>query len=150
MNKENRNAFLMMIKKSEGTYKYGEDGGYNVIVGGTLFNDYSKHPNVKVYLPRLKIYSTAAGAYQLLHRYWVAYCKQLDLHDFSPITQDLIAIQQIKECKALDDIDAGRFDAAVHKCRRIWASLPNSMYGQHTNTLEFVRNAYVDAGGKLA
>jgi len=49
----------------------------------------------------------------LLARYFEAYKKQLNLPDFSPDSQDKIAIQQIKEQKALDDVDAGRFDLAV-------------------------------------
>jgi muramidase (phage lysozyme) len=146
----NRKAFLDMLSHSEGTDRFGDENGYNVVVGGSLFNDYSKHPKIKVYFPKLKIYSTAAGRYQLLHRYWLAYCKQLDLHDFSPITQDLIALQQIKECKALDDIDAGRFDIAVHKCRRIWASLPGAGYGQHENKIEPLRTAFLEAGGTMS
>ena len=50
--------------------------GYDVIVGGELFTDYSDHPRKLVTLnPKLK--STGAGRYQLLSRWWDAYCKQL-------------------------------------------------------------------------
>ncbi|MGC7995735.1 lysozyme, partial [Salmonella enterica] len=74
--------------------------------------------------------STAAGRYQLLARYFDAYKKQLNLPDFSPASQDAIALQQIKERGALADVDAGRFDIAVGKVRNIWASLPGAGYGQ--------------------
>ena len=46
--------------------------GYDVIVGGELFTDYSDHPRKLVTLnPKLK--STGAGRYQLLSRWWDAY-----------------------------------------------------------------------------
>ena len=52
--------------------------GYDVIVGGELFTDYSDHPRKLVTLnPKLK--STGAGRYQLLSRWWDAYRKQLGL-----------------------------------------------------------------------
>ena len=61
--------------------------GYDVIVGGELFTDYSDHPRKLVTLnPKLK--STGAGRYQLLSRWWDAYRKQLGLKDFSPKSQD--------------------------------------------------------------
>ena len=74
--------------------------GYDVIVGGELFTDYSDHPRKLVTLnPKLK--STGAGRYQLLSRWWDAYRKQLGLKDFSPKSQDAVALQQIKERGAL-------------------------------------------------
>ena len=145
----NRKAFLKMISVSEGTSRYPHDG-YKTIVGGAQFRDYDYHPHVRVFLPKLNIYSTAAGRYQLLYRYWLAYCKSLKLTGFTPDVQDAIALQQIRECKALDDIDNGRFDVAVKKCSRIWASLPFATYGQHTNSLDDLRIAYVRAGGVIA
>ena len=69
--------------------------GYDVIVGGELFTDYSDHPHKLVTLnPKLK--STGAGRYQLLSRWWDAYRKQLGLKGFSPKSQDAVALQQIK------------------------------------------------------
>lgn len=148
----NRKAFLDMIAYSEiGPRLLAQsDNGYNVIVGGELFSGYADHPRKLVRLPKLGISSTAAGRYQLLMRYWDAYRKRLKLSDFSPASQDAVALQQIKECGALPDIDAGRFDAAVKKCARIWASLPGAGYGQHENDLDKLRFAYVGAGGKLS
>ena len=68
--------------------------GYDVIVGGELFTDYSDHLSQTVTLnPKLK--STGAGRYQLLSRQ-DAYRKQLGLKDFSPKSQDAVALQQIR------------------------------------------------------
>jgi len=142
----NRKAFLDMIAFSEGTAHLG-DNGYNVLVGGKLFDGYADHPRRVVRLNE-KLSSSAAGRYQLLARYFDFYKKLLKLPDFSPESQDAIAIQQIKECRALNDIDAGLFDIAIRKCSRIWASFPGAGYGQHENKLENLRAAYEKAGGK--
>jgi len=146
----NRKAFLDMIAESEGTARIGDQDGYNVVVGGTTFDGYADHPRELVVLNKKGLKSTAAGRYQLLSRYYDAYKKSLRLRDFSPASQDAIAIQQIKECRALEDVDVGRFDIAVKKCARIWASLPGAGYGQHENKLADIRIAYVNAGGTLA
>lgn len=146
----NERAFLSMIAFSEGTSTIkASDNGYNVIVGGKLFQGYMDHPRKLVKLNE-KLSSTAAGRYQLLSRYFDAYKKSLKLPDFSPASQDAIAVQQIKECRALDDVKAGRFAVAVDKCKRIWASLPGAGYGQHENKIEKLQVAYLDAGGTLA
>lgn len=143
----NRKAFLDMIATSEGTINLG-DNGYNVVVGGTLFDSYTDHPRQLVRL-NPKLSSTAAGRYQLLARYYDSYKKSLDLPDFSPDSQDQIALQQIKECRAIADIDLGHFDEAVRKCAHIWASLPGAGYGQHENSLSKLRAAYTAAGGTI-
>lgn len=145
----NLGAFLDTIAASEGTYGLGDDG-YNVLVGSTpahplLFPSYADHPRI---LNRT-CDSTAAGRYQLLERYYDDYADLLGLDDFSPASQDAIAVQQIKECLALDDATAGRFAQAVQKCAHIWASLPNAGYGQHENTLAVLQQKFADFGGAL-
>lgn len=145
---DNIKAFLDTISFSEGTYGKG-DNGYNVLVGGTLFEGYADHPRKRVFLPRYGIHSTAAGRYQLLERYYDAYKRQLNLPDFSPPSQDAIALKQIKERRALDDIIAGRFNEAVLKCSNIWASFPGAGYGQHENSLRKLQAAYLKFGGIL-
>ena len=132
------------------------DNGYNVIVGGELFDDkgtpdelfddYADHPRKVVDLGR-GLKSSAAGRYQILARYFDAYKKTLGLKDFSPASQDAIAIQMIKEQRAMPDVLAGRFDEAIRKCSNIWASLPGAGYGQHENKLVDLRKAFIEAGG---
>lgn len=152
----NQCAFLDMLAFSE----LGEDipklsdDGYNVIVGSTktaliLFNDYSKHPNKLVKLPKLGIASTAAGRYQLLNRYYAPYATLLGLKDFSPVSQDRIALQQIKERKAIALIDGGLITQAIMQCSNIWASLPGNNYGQHQNSMAKLIAAYKQAGGSF-
>lgn len=145
----NRKAFLTMIATAEGTVNLG-DNGYNVLVGGSLFTGYADHPRKAVYLPKYKIKSTAAGRYQILSRYYTFYKKLLKLKDFSPASQDAIAIQMIKEQHALEDVDEGRVDAAIKKVSNIWASMPGAGYGQREVAIASLRKSFVDAGGLIA
>src|ERR1700752_3883011 len=99
----NQKAFLDMLAWSEGTdngVQPTKNHGYDVIVGGELFTDYSDHPRKLVMLGR-RLASTAAGRYLLLARDWYIYKRQLNLTDYSPASQDAVAIQQIKESGAL-------------------------------------------------
>jgi muramidase (phage lysozyme) len=149
---ENVRAFLDLIAWSEGTdngRQPTKDSGYDVIVGGSLFTSYADHPRKLVDLPRLGIKSTAAGRYQILSRFFDHYRKALGLPDFSPESQDRIALQLIRECRALDDIKAGRIEQAIHKCRSRWASLPGANYGQHEHKVGNLLAAYSKAGGAL-
>lgn len=150
-------AFLDMIAVAEGTAGIGDDG-YNVIVGSTpstpiLFDDYAAHPNRRIpfrYQGGAQGHSTAAGRYQILHRFAIHYIAQLGLADFGPESQDAIALQLIRECRAMEDIIAGRIDDAAHKCRSRWASLPGAGYGQHEQQISTLRRAYTDHGGVIA
>lgn len=145
----NEAAFLDMLAISEGTAGKGDDG-YNVLVGGNLFAGYVDHPRIKVFIPRLKIYSTAAGRYQLLAQYFNVYKKMLALPDFSPDSQDRIALHQIEERGASDLVRHGHFNDAVATCAGCWASLPGSGYGQGTNSLTDLQTAFLRAGGTIA
>lgn len=145
-------AFLDMLAFSEGTdngKQATSDHGYDVLVGGGTFKSYADHPRVLVDLPRYKIKSTAAGRYQELSRNYDAYRALLKLQDFGPLSQDRIAVQQIRECGALPDVVAGRFDEAVRKVRKIWASLPGAGYGQHEQQIDKLRSVFANAGGRL-
>lgn len=145
-------AFLDTIAYSEGTDKPGQptkDRGYDVLVGGGLFTGYADHPRKLIDLPRLGIKSTAAGRYQILARYYDVYKAQLGLRDFSPASQDKIAIQLIRECKALDDIDTGRITEALRKCRSRWASLPGAGYGQHEHKVDTLVAVFKRRGGVI-
>ena len=145
-------AFLDMLAWSEGTdngRQPTKNRGYDVLVGGGLFTDLSKHPAKLVRLnPRLA--STAAGRYQFLSRTWGSLQKQLGLPDFGPLSQDKACIELIRGRKALLAVKAGRFDQAVALCSKEWASLPGAGYGQHEQKLERLRQAYVKAGGEVA
>lgn len=146
-------AFLDMLAWSEGTDNGKQptrNCGYDVIVGGELFSDYTDHPRKLVLLPTLGIKSTAAGRYQLLSKYWDAYRTSLKLTGgFTPENQDRVAIRQICEQGALKDIQAGRVTNAITRCSNIWASLPGAGYGQHEHDSEDLIAYYVSVGGEL-
>lgn len=148
----NLKAFLDMIAWSEigPQVLAGSDNGYNVLVGSTpthilTFPSYAAHPNIL----NEKLNSTAAGRYQILHRYFIVYQQRLHLPDFSPANQDAAAIQQITESHAIATIDAGDIVTAIGQCSHIWASLPGNTYGQRTNTLTDLQDAFTGAGGIL-
>ena len=145
-------AFLDMIKWSEIGPEMiaASDDGYNVLVGSLpgklkLFHGYAHHPHILNH----KLDSTAAGGYQIIYPTWMNLAEKLRLSSFRPICQDMAAIGLLHERNAMDDIVNGRFESAVFKCSREWASLPGSTAGQHVNKIHDLQMAYVKAGGKL-
>ena len=88
--------------------------------------DYSDHPRKLVTLKSKKLKSTGAGRYQLFPVGGCAHRKQLGLKDFSPKSQDAVALQQIKERGALPMIDRGDIRQAIDRCSNIWASPPGA------------------------
>ena len=134
----NETAFLATIAYSEGA-------DYNVLYGGGTFDDYSTHPNQAVTAGGWT--STAAGRYQILYKTWQYLCTKLGLSDFSPATQDAMALELIAEKAALSDVQAGNFADAVAKCAKTWASLPGSPYGQPTHPLSTLATVYASNGG---
>ena len=145
----NQKAFLTMIAVSEGTEKLGNNG-YNVLFGGELFTNYADHPRKEVFIPRLGIETSAAGRYQIEKGTFDFYKKKLDLVDFSPKSQDTIALALIADHCALDDVNCGRVEKAVAKCSSVWASFQGSKAGQPTNSVGVLIASFKSAGGKLA
>lgn len=139
----NVQAMLRVIRTGEGT---ADANGYRRLFGGKLFDSYADHPRVKVSASGYT--STAAGAYQALASSWDETKRIMQLPDFSPQSQDLFALGRIAARGALDDVIAGRFDAALKKISREWASLPYSPYGQPTISLDRARGLYAMAGGE--
>lgn len=156
----NRGAFLDMLAVSEGTSTNPETGcaGYDIIVTGIdgkteTFWDFSDHPFANGRPPKTinhaGLTSTASGRYQQMLHDWAYYRALLNLPDFGPMSQDLLALQHIRECGALPDVDAGRFAQAVFKCKNIWASLPGAGYGQHENDLAALQSVFRQSGGMV-
>jgi muramidase (phage lysozyme) len=143
----NVRAMQTAIAVGEGT---DDDLGYYRIVGGKTFSDDSHHPNVRVYLPRYDVWSTAAGRYQIIYPTWRALQKQYGFPDFSPESQDEAAVALIAGRWALEDVIAGRFPDAIHKLAKEWASLPGSTAGQRIEDYSRLAEAYVSAGGTFA
>ena len=113
-----RKAFLDMLAWSEGTdngRQKTRNHGYDVIVGGELFTDYSDHPSQTCHAkPKTQI--NRRRTLPASSRWWDAYRKQFGLKDFSPKSQDAVALQQIKERGALPMIDRGDIRQAIDRC----------------------------------
>jgi muramidase (phage lysozyme) len=99
---ENPNVqkFLDFLGKAEGA-------DYDVIVGGKKFNDFSKHPRI-VGLRTKEGPSTAAGKYQITKTTYDDFAPKLGITDFSPRSQDRLAVAIFQKEKALADIEKRR------------------------------------------
>ncbi len=148
---ERLKRFLDLIAWSEGTSTnpITQNNGYDVIVSGVnghnSFTDYSTHPFANGREPievRPGLYSTASGRYQLMLHWWGPYQKILLLNDFSPLSQDKIALQQIKERHAIQPILDGNVSFAITACSNIWASFPGNDYGQGGRSLSELLSKY--------
>ncbi|MBU9829870.1 glycoside hydrolase family 104 protein [Rahnella sp. FC061912-K] len=158
---KNLKAFLDMLAWSEGTSTSPatKNNGYDVIVTGIdkkpeVFTDYSDHPfnngrKSKV-INSKGLTSNASGRYQFMLKDWAHYKAQLGLKDFGPASQDMWAIQLIRERKALPDIELGNIASAIAKCRNIWASLPGAGYGQREHKAVELIAQYQKQGGTLS
>ena len=93
----NVKAFLDVLAKPE------SGGRYNVSVGGKTFTDMSKHPEMY----NAELNSDAAGRYQFLSTTYKPIARRLGLKDFSPQSQDLAAVQYLKDLGVLDEIQSG-------------------------------------------
>lgn len=153
---DNVKAFRDVIAWAEGTStsRYTQNNGYDVIVDGInsphIFTDYSTHPNILVTVNRKGLKSTAAGRYQLLGKYWTHYRDKLNLPDYSPDSQDAVAVQLIKEQGAYSDVLAGRIEVAIQKCSNIWASFPGAGYNQREHRMSDLVAVFKKFGGKVA
>lgn len=153
----NVKAFLWMLRYGEGT---SGPQGFRVVFGGghflgpdglpDTFDDFKDHPRkviTRTFKNGVRVSSTAAGAYQYLSKTWDGLVAQYGFNDFSPRNQDLGAVALVKGRGALEDIKAGRFEVAVQKCNKEWASLPGSPYGQPVVTMAEARAHYEKHGG---
>lgn len=142
---QNLIKFLSLVGISEGTSTspITKNNGYDVIVtsvnGPSIFTDYSTHPfeNRPPLVVRLvpRVLSDAAGRYQIMLHNFDVYKVQLKLPDFSPASQDKIALQMIGERHATTLIEAGNIEAAIEACSNIWASFPGNTYGQNPHQM---------------
>ena len=146
---KNVQAFLDMIRHSEGT---ATPNGYRTMFGGKLFESFDDHPHI-FFNYRNKagqvIRTSAAGAYQITYTTWQSLRDILGLKDFSQESQDLCAVELIREKGALYTVKGGYFVDAINKVRAVWASLPGAGCHQPEHTLAEAEQWYADAGGKV-
>lgn len=147
LNNPNVRAFLHAIRLGEGT---SDDKGYCRIVGGGYFNHFLDHPRAPRWISRYKVWSTAAGAYQIIAKTWDGLCRQYQFPDFSPECQDEAAVALIAEKRALRHVKNGEIEKAIPLLKGVWASLPGADGEQRQETMENVLAVYKAHGGELA
>jgi muramidase (phage lysozyme) len=112
-------------------------GDYNVIYGGSQFDDYSDHPRQPVMItsgPNKGKYSTAAGKYQFLGSTWDDIAERYDIPDFSPASQDqaawALATEEYRRDTGRDleaDLASGDLSRVAPSLRNQWTSLPGGI-----------------------
>lgn len=128
---QNQQKFLAFLGKAEGAE-------YDTIVGGRQkMTHFKEHPNI-VGLRTKDGPSTAAGRYQITGTTYRDVAPQLGITDFSPESQDKVALHLISQKGAMDDVTSGNFKGAISKLGGVWASLPSSKYLQGHRTQEWV------------
>lgn len=142
-------AFLKAIAAAEGG---GYDFRYGALKGRSddrwRFTDMSTHPG-----PGIGGRSTAAGMYQITRPTWQHHGAKLGLRDFSPRTQDLIAVEILRSLGIIDAIKQGAIAEVMPKVARIWAALPkgpgqrNHYPPQRYVSFDTFLSAYRAAGG---
>ncbi|SFB76453.1 glycoside hydrolase family 24 protein [Massilia yuzhufengensis] len=144
-------AFMKAIAVAEGG---GYDFKYGALKGRRedrwRFTDTSTHPG-----PGIDGKTTAAGMYQITRPTWQHHGGKLGLTDFSPHTQDLIAVEILRSIGVIELVKAGDIAGAMPRAARTWAALPmgpglcNRYPPQrYVPYNEFV-SAYTAAGGQL-
>lgn len=131
-------AFLAVIRRFESNDDYGRLYG-----AGGRFNNFTRHP--RIFIPiNLPGYenkkSSAAGAYQINAPTYDEFAPRLGITDFSPASQDAIAVALLKNTGAYDAILAGDITGAFRLASKRWASLPGSTAGQSPKSIDVALN----------
>lgn len=119
----NVKAFLKLIRYAE--HGREDEGVYFLLYGGKeTFTNIRRHPNKRI--KAWGMTSTAAGAYQILYKTWNGAKADGIVFDFSPSSQDKLAVWKLKTRGALGFVEAGDVENAVAKLRNEWTSLPGA------------------------
>jgi muramidase (phage lysozyme) len=141
---------VLRVKAFLDTIAWAETGrvdpqGYHALVFNGRFTNFSQHPKIKqcASINARIVCSTAAGRYQVMDFNWDSLKYKLKLKDFSPVSQDKIALYFIIQKGAIADVKAGRFENAVCKVGGIWASMPcGNNYGQNPKSMGQLKFLY--------
>lgn len=108
------------------------DDAYGLLYGGETFDDFSAHPNRRIEFDdptqsNGRNVTTAAGAYQFNEPTWREFAEKAGVSDFSPASQDRVAIELLDEIGALDALESGDFEEAVRLASSRWVGLGGSL-----------------------
>jgi lysozyme len=87
-------------------------------------------------------HSTASGAYQINLPTYREFAPQLGITDFSPASQDALALSILKKSGAYDAAAAADIPQAFALASKRWASLPGSSAGQRPKSLDVAQNLF--------
>jgi tape measure domain-containing protein len=133
-------AFLDVIAYAEGTAKMPNQG-YNTLFGHGQFSSFADHPRQRI--PFGSTSSSASGRYQIMDFTWNEEKAKLGLKDFSPVSQDLVALSRILMRGGLDELLKGDIRGAINATRKEWASFPGANYpGQGMKRMEDLLKVY--------
>ena len=134
-------ALLNTIRFAEGTY---DEVGYRKHFGGSLFDDFTKHPDVVKAAGGYR--SAAAGGYQFMPATWAAAQRATGVPDFSPVSQDAAALYLIRQ----RGVDPNKMNELTPEIANAlapeWASFPTlkgvSYYGQPNKKVSALQQFY--------
>lgn len=133
-------AFLDVIAYAEGTANM-PNKGYNTLFGHGQFSSFADHPRQRI--PFGSTSSSASGRYQIMDFTWDEEKSKLGLKDFSPVSQDLVALSRILMRGGLDELLKGDIRGAINATRKEWASFPGANYpGQGMKRMEDLLKVY--------
>lgn len=115
----NVQAFTHVLRNGESSQ---EDSAFNLLYGGSSFDSFDDHPRKHFPLPDGQT-TSAAGAYQETESSWNDFTAHTGQLPFTPENQTLCAVWLIDRAGALEDVIAGRLDAAIRKLTKVWTSL---------------------------
>jgi len=153
LSNSNVKAFLDTIADCEGAdynFKYGAIKGKKN--DKWRFTDYSTHPGAG-----FGGKTTAAGRYQITKANWTENgINKMGLSDFSPHTQDLIAVEGLRQINAIEAVIDGDMTVAIGRAAKTWNSMPlgkgaaNRVVGQHYFKYEEIVSMFKGYGGKVS
>lgn len=154
----NVQAALEMISKSEGTNGDYSKMVYGVVISSPLFPqlvgrsnvsipNFSSYPMIHVKVNSSGLTSWAAGKYQIMKDTYAWVAAKLGITDFSPHSQDLMAVELIRFRGAMNYILAGDIEGAIQNSTLglEWASIPGNSYGQGTHSIATLTNWFRSA-----
>lgn len=149
----NVRAMLRVIRHGESDEE-NDDRAYRMRWGGlgnppAFFDDFWRHPRIFEPTTGDRV-SSAAGAYQITATTYDDFAPGLGISDFTPHSQDLIAVAIMAAEGALAALVDGRFDDAIGLLRGRWTSLPGAEENNPRWTLDAAREVYQKWGGTFA